>query len=102
VPPPPGLFSTEIGLSIAFVSVNTLAIVRAVISQPPPAPDGAMMLSAFSGYLDAACAGAVVSLALSPVASVGLAAPLPHAAKEIAIKLIDVTFKDAAKTFFIK
>jgi hypothetical protein len=61
-----------------------------------------MMLIAFSGYLDAACAGAVVSLALSPVASVGLAPPLPHAAKEIANKLIDVTFQDAANTFFIK
>ncbi|GFZ95244.1 hypothetical protein GCM10008018_46940 [Paenibacillus marchantiophytorum] len=84
-PPPPGLFSTDIGLSIALVSVNTLAIVRAVISQPPPAPDGAMILSAFTGYEDAVWF-----------------APLPHAANETANMLIDVTFKDAVMTFFIK
>jgi hypothetical protein len=51
------LFWTVIGCVTIFCSFRTLADTRAVVSQPPPAPEGAMNSMGFSGYLLAATAG---------------------------------------------
>ena len=47
--PPPGLFSTAIGWVTIFLASNTLAIVRATMSRPPPAPAGARIVTCFLG-----------------------------------------------------
>jgi hypothetical protein len=72
---------------------------RAVASQPPPAPEGATIVSAFSGYLEeAAPVGAAVPL--SAAAGELLAPPLlllPHAIKLAAKMMEPDTFKTLDK-----
>ena len=55
-PPAPGALRTGIGTLTILVSPKTLATVRIVVSQPPPAPAGATKSILPEGYLGAAIA----------------------------------------------